>query len=97
MLNLMPFDTVPYDIPVLISKNLTGNLWKDRLNCVVFDPEDHHSFQANIAFALDHPELLEQYATRARHDIRAFAQPTEEAADRWTACLETFCSNDRST
>jgi glycosyltransferase involved in cell wall biosynthesis len=84
-------DTVPYGIPVLISRHdPVEGFWEHRGNCLLFDPDDEAGFRAVIEEAFDDAESRRRIANRAREDFRAWALPVGEAAARWSAALDSF-------
>lgn len=92
-LNGVIMDSVPNEVPVLISKKLTGTLWRDQENCLVYDPCDLTKWKEVIHFALDHSKQLSGYATKAKTDLNQFALPYKAAGPEWVLTLETFCSS----
>jgi glycosyltransferase involved in cell wall biosynthesis len=90
-------DTVPYGIPVMISKHdPVEGFWEDRRNCLLFDPDDEAGFRGVIEKSLDDTELLRRIADQARDDFRAWALPVAEAGARWRDALETHLAKSSS-
>ena len=89
-MNGVIMDSVPNGIPVFISKNLTGSLWKHKQNCLVFDPDNLSEWAKLLAWGLDHPESLIEYAEQAKKDITQFALPMEKSAFEWDKVITKF-------
>lgn len=89
-MNGVVMDAVPNAIPVLISKNLTGTLWRDGVNCLVFDPDDSDGFVGVLNYALSHKELLDSMAVAARDDLKQFASSVSTAGKKWDNVLTRY-------
>ena len=89
-LNGVIMDSVPNQIPVLISKNLTGSLWRHKENCLVYDPADTAQWKDVISLALDQPKNLQIYASKAKADLNEFALPQYQAGQKWISKINDF-------
>ncbi len=84
-------DTVPYGIPVIVSKyDPSSFFWKHEHNCLIYDPLDEENYLATVIYALENPERMRQIAQNAKDDLSNYALPLEEAADVWKSRLEEF-------
>ena len=90
--NGVVMDTTPYGIPLMISKYLTGSIWVDKQNCLVFDPYDINNISRTIEYAIENPQQLEGFGQKAQIDLTKFALPTDKAGIVWREIFEKFCS-----
>jgi glycosyltransferase involved in cell wall biosynthesis len=89
-LNGVVMDTAPNNIPLLISKNATGNIWKHLDNCLVYDPDDLTNFKELILFALDNKDLMEKLASKAKKDLNKYALNIDKAAIFWKKTFDSI-------
>jgi glycosyltransferase involved in cell wall biosynthesis len=89
-MNGVIMDAVPNQIPVLISKNLTGTLWKNGVNCLTFDPQNSSQWLATLQQALNNEDRLKELAIQAQKDLSKVAQPEELAGRFWKRALTEF-------
>ncbi len=92
-MNGVVMDAVPNQIPVLISKNLTGTLWKDGVNCLTFDPQNSEQWLATFQQALNNEEMLKELALQAQKDLSNVAQPEELAGHAWNRVITEFTTS----
>lgn len=89
-MNGVVMDCAPNKVPVLISKYLTGSMWKNKHNCLVYDPFNKAAFVDTMKYALDNPAEMEEYATHAKNDLQEFALPAEEAGQVWKSRIQRW-------
>lgn len=84
-------DTVPNGIPLIIStKDPAGSFWKNKSNCLFFNPDKPKQFERVILYALTHKKKMMKIANQAKADFRNFALPIDEAAKIWKKAIEDF-------
>ncbi|PID78397.1 MAG: hypothetical protein CSA18_03865 [Deltaproteobacteria bacterium] len=89
-LNGVVMDTTPNNIPLLISKNATGIIWKHLSNCLVYDPDNLENFKKMIFLALDNQDLMEKLASKAKKDLAKYALSIDNASFLWKKTFDNI-------
>lgn len=90
-------DAVPYGIPIIVSKHDPSTFfWRNKYNCLIYDPLNEDDYYSTIEFALNNPELIRQYASNAKEDLKKYALPLDAACEIWRVKIDEFIETQRS-
>jgi glycosyltransferase involved in cell wall biosynthesis len=84
-------DVVPSGVATLVSKyDPALGFWKNKKNCLIYDPDDLVSFSLTLEQAFKKRDLLKKIAHQAKKDLQEYAMPMDKAGKVWSDKLDEF-------